>query len=187
MRDINFVQFNNDQVKRENNAKRENFQNSCAQSVKIPSKWGSLLLLVAFFCFVNRFAVNFVAGRPLDRAARQAMPLIPKSESTVQSVSPSQKPLGDDSFSLSLPGGVLNARGAYTIGIIGVAGVLLYVTELITRLACCVVRRLNNPNGDRHEYDMANKLVFKMSLKLKIFIFYTEFIKVFLMLLIILF
>ena len=185
MRDNNFLQFNNDNVMKETNKKRDNFQNSCAQTVKIPSKWGNLLLLVAFFCFVNRFAVNFVAGQPLDRVVRQAMPLIPKFTPTTESIFLSQKSIGNENFSLSLPGGVLTAHGAYTIGIIGVVGVLLYVTELVTRLACCVVRRLNNPNGDRHEFEMANKLVFKMSLKFKIFIFYTEFIKVLLMSLII--
>jgi hypothetical protein len=162
MRDFNFMQFNSDKVTRETNLKRESYENSCAKNLKIPSKWGNLLMLVAFFCFVNRFAVNFVAGQPLDRVARQAMPLIPQYPPKVDSILPTQKSIGDESFSLSLPGGVLTAHGAYTIGIVGVVGVLLYVTELVTRLACCVVRRLNNPNGDRHEFEMANKLVLKI-------------------------
>ena len=86
------------------------------------------------------------------------MPLIPKIPPTTQPISFTQS-AGGEKFSLRLPGGVLTADGVYAIGIIGVAASVLYVTELMTRLACLVVRRLNNPNGDQHEFEMAAKLV----------------------------
>ena len=175
MQDFNLVQFNQYQAPREIINRKEmsdkrEFQCKTGQpKVKVPAKWGQILVLIAFFCVVNRLAVNFVAGEPLSRLSRQAMPLIPKIEPTTQPISKTEGSVGEK-FSLRLPGGVLTAEGTYAIGIIGLAAAVLYVAELLTRFFCLVVRRLNNENADRHEYEMAAKLVFNVLFRFGIMI-----------------
>jgi hypothetical protein len=170
MQEFNIFQLNQYQAPREMNTKRElpsDQQSNCQngrKKVKIPSKWGQILLLIAFFCFINRLAINFVVAEPLRRPSRQAMPLITKTEPITQSLKPTKtitQPLNEqnagEKFSIKLPGGVLTADGVYAIGIIGVAAAALYISEQIARVACLVVRRLNNGNADRHEFEMIAK------------------------------
>jgi hypothetical protein len=164
MQEFNILQLNQYQATREINSAEETNKNRDLRcntgqpKIKVPAKFGQILVLIAFFCFVNRLAVNFVAAEPLARSSRQAMPLISKISPTTQPISLTQS-AGGEKISLRLPGGVLTADGVYAIGIIGVAAAVLYVAELMTRLACLVVRRLNNSNGDQHEFEMAAKLV----------------------------
>jgi hypothetical protein len=166
------LQFNmiNNQINNNEAAK------SClaTKKVKIPTKWSFFLLWFICFWFVNHYFFNFVNANPLGANSRPKRIVFPNIEPTEiiktgkQNAEPEKKGQIPQSevFEIKFPGGgVINTKGVYAMGLLSATAALVFICDHIAKVVLCVVRRLNNADGNELEIQLEERrLVLFLSL-----------------------
>ena len=145
-----------------------NFQKtgkSClaTKKLKIPSKWSELFLWFIFFFIVNRNFANFAHGYPLNNNLQIKRLVFPKLNptafiKTAKSVPDQTEPTASESFEIKFPGGgIINAKGVLSMGLISATAALLFICDHFAKVVLCIVRRLNNTDGNAVEIQMEDQ------------------------------
>jgi hypothetical protein len=135
------------------------------KKLKVPTKWTFFLLWFIFFAFVNHNLFNFANGFPLEEHSRQKRVIFPKINEIEKTENQStEKPtsLAGENFEIKFPGGgFINAKGIFSMGLISATAALIFVCDHFGKVVMCVIRRLNNTDGNQIELQMEDRrLVF---------------------------
>jgi hypothetical protein len=134
-----------------------------SKKIKIPTKWCSILLWFIFFMIVNHNLVNFANGYAVDTKVRLKRVIFPKIDptsltDTVKESIETVEPAAAENIEIKFPGGgIINAKGIFTMGLISATAALLFVCDHLAKVIMCIIRRLNNTDGNEIEIQMEDR------------------------------
>jgi hypothetical protein len=138
------------------------------KKIKIPTNWSYFLLWFIFFIFINHNLFNFANGYALDSNSRPKRVVFPNIAPTdlvnianndpeTQS-KPSTLLSQAENFEVKFPGGgTINAKGIFTMGLLSATAALVFICDHIAKVFLCVIRRLNNSDGNELEIQMQDR------------------------------